>query len=87
VVQALPRPVTSDFKIDPGGGSMYTKTAEKQTFTPSKQNAAIELIASGCTLRFTALVLGIKDSTIYQWFDRDMRFQSLKITSQYKRVD
>jgi hypothetical protein len=73
---------------------MRTKPLGKQTSTISQQNAAIKLMASGCTLRFTALVLGIKDSTIRQWFKRDTQFkaklvayeQGLKISSQYERA-
>jgi hypothetical protein len=45
------------------------------TLTPD-QEKAIELLASGCTVGYTALVLGLKASIISGWMKRDKPFNT-----------
>jgi hypothetical protein len=40
------------------------------------QKKAIELLASGCTVRYTALVLGLKASTVSGWVKQDDPFRA-----------
>jgi hypothetical protein len=42
--------------------------------TPN-QEKAIEMLASGCTVRYTALALGLKASTVSGWMKRDKHFK------------
>jgi hypothetical protein len=39
-----------------------------------EQVNAIALLASGCTVRYTALVLGVKPSAVSRWMTRDSVF-------------
>jgi hypothetical protein len=55
---------------------MQTDPLSKRSPISSQQEDAIKLLASGCTLRFTALLLRIKDSTIRQWVKRDADFKA-----------
>ena len=41
-----------------------------------EQEAAIKMLTSGCSVRYTALVLGIKEATISAWIARDPAFKS-----------
>ena len=53
-----------------------------------EQDAAIKMLASGCSVRYTALVLGLKDSMISAWIARDPAFKSrLKETAPYDPAD
>ena len=37
---------------------------------------AMRLLASGCTAKYTALVLKVKDATVRKWLREDSEFQS-----------
>jgi hypothetical protein len=37
---------------------------------------AVEMLASGCTVRYTALVLGLKTSTVAGWVRKDDDFKA-----------
>ncbi len=53
-----------------------------------EQEAAIKMITSGCSVRYTALVLGVKQATISAWIARDPVFQSrLKEAESYNPAD
>jgi predicted transcriptional regulator len=41
-----------------------------------EQEAAIKMLTSGCSVRYTALILGLKQATISAWIARDPAFQS-----------
>lgn len=41
-----------------------------------EQEAAIKMLTSGCSLRYTALVLRVKQSTISAWVAHDPAFKS-----------
>ena len=52
------------------------------------QEAAIKMLTSGCSVRYTALVLGVKQATILTWIARDPAFQArLKEAESYNPVD
>jgi len=53
-----------------------------------EQEAAIKMITSGCSVRYTALVLGVKQTTISAWVARDPAFQSrLKEAESFNPAD
>ena len=59
-----------------------------QTDLSPAQEAAIKMLASGCSVRYTALVLGLKKTTISAWIARDQAFKSrLKETASYNPAD
>ena len=41
-----------------------------------EQEAAIKMLTAGCSVRYTALVLGIKQATVAAWIARDPVFQA-----------
>ena len=45
------------------------------------QEKAVEMLASGCTIKYTALVLGLKSSTVSGWVKQDKHFKA-KIASR-----
>ena len=53
-----------------------------------EQEAAIKMLTSGCSVRYTALVLGLKEARISAWIARDTAFKSrLKETAPYDPAD
>lgn len=52
------------------------------------QEAAVKMLASGCSVRYTSLVLGVNQATISAWIARDPVFQSrLKEKESYNPAD
>jgi len=51
-----------------------------------QQENAIELLASGCTVRYTALVLGLRASTVSGWMKRDILFKKRLASRQHELV-
>ncbi|HET8670024.1 MAG TPA: hypothetical protein VFM05_05185 [Candidatus Saccharimonadales bacterium] len=41
-----------------------------------EQEAAIKMLTAGCSVRYTALVLGVKQATVAAWIARDPVFQA-----------
>jgi hypothetical protein len=41
-----------------------------------EQEEAIKMLTAGCSLRYTALVLGINQATVAAWIARDSVFQA-----------
>ena len=53
-----------------------------------EQEAAIKMLTSGCSVRYAALVLGVKELTIAGWIARDLEFKSrLKETASLDRAE
>jgi hypothetical protein len=53
-----------------------------------EQEAAIKMLTSGCSARYTALVLGVRQATISAWIARDPAFQTrLKEAESYNPAD
>ena len=46
-----------------------------QTILSPEQEAAIKMLTSGCSVSYTALVLGVKEAAISAWIARDPVFQ------------
>jgi hypothetical protein len=46
-----------------------------QTNLSPEQEAAVKMLAAGCSIKYTALVLGIKEKEIAAWIARDPAFQ------------
>jgi hypothetical protein len=41
-----------------------------------EQEAAIKMLTAGCSVRYTALVLGLKQASVAAWLARDPVFQA-----------
>jgi len=41
-----------------------------------EQEAAVKMLTSGCSVRYTALVIGVKQATVSAWIARDTAFKS-----------
>ena len=53
-----------------------------------EQEDTIKMLTSGCSVRYTALVLGLKEATISAWIARDPAFKSrLKETESCNPAD
>lgn len=53
-----------------------------------EQEAAIKMLTAGCSVRYTALVLRVKEAKISAWIARDPAFQSrLKETESCNPAD
>ena len=53
-----------------------------------EQESAIKMLTSGCSVRYTALVLGVKETIISSWIARDPAFKSrLKETESFDPAD
>jgi hypothetical protein len=55
---------------------MDSRDKSPQTDLSLEQEAAIKMLTSGCSLRYTALVLRVKQSTISAWVAHDPAFKS-----------
>jgi hypothetical protein len=49
-----------------------------------QQENAIALLASGCTVRYTALVLGLRASTVSGWAKNDILFREKLVIRQHE---
>jgi len=49
------------------------------------QEKAIEMLASGCSVRYTALVLGLSVSTVSLWVKQDNNFKA-KLASRRQEL-
>ena len=47
-----------------------------QTELSTEQEAAIKMLTAGCSVSYTALVLGVKEAAISAWIACDPAFQS-----------
>lgn len=55
---------------------MNKKATTERGELSSSQRDAIRLLVSGCTAKYTALVLKLKYSDIRRWMSKDIQFQS-----------
>jgi hypothetical protein len=54
---------------------MDSRDKSPQTCLSPEKEAAIKMLTSGCSVRYTALVLGVKQATITSWIARDRAFK------------